>query len=342
MTLIHRLTVACAAFVLAAPAGQTVGIGAVPVSAQTRPDDGDERTDKWSRVFKVPQKGALELSNLAGDVVIAGGGGDEIVVEATKRVEAGSPEQAREQLESLGIRVNETAGRVEISTAFPHGHRGTRAEVDFRIRVPQHVGVNVHTVAGDVRLEKVQGEVRAQTVSGNLVVTDVPHLTEATTVSGNLTITGSRGSGVKGGTVSGDLVAKGLAGDSCNLQSVSGAVTLTDARCQHAQLRSMSGDVQYSGTVASGGRYEFNSHSGDVLLTVTGGSGFELVAKTFSGDLRSDVEFAARAGDEGGRRGRPDRQLRGTIGDGSAYVVVKTFSGSVHVAGASTGRPARR
>lgn len=339
---IHRLVVVCVSFLLVASvAGRDLGLGPASVAAQSRAGGG-ELTEEWSRVFKMPQKGALELSNLAGDVVIAGGTGDEIVVDAVKRVGANGADAGREHLQELDIQVNESPGRVEIASVFPRSSRNTRAEVDYRIRVPQHVAVNVHTVAGDVRLEKVQGEVRAETVSGDLVLTGVQRLTHATTVSGDLTITGSHGDGIRGGTVSGDLMVKGLKGDSCNLQSVSGKVTLTDAQCQRAQLRSMSGDVQYSGPVSSGGRYEFNSHSGDVLLTVTGGAGFELVAHTFSGDLRSDIDLGPRTGGDRGRPGRPRRELRGTVGDGSAYVLVKTFSGSVQVTGATRGRPAAR
>jgi hypothetical protein len=94
----------------------------------------------------------------------------------------------------------------------------------------------------------------------------------------------------------------------------------------------------FGGSLAKTGRYEFNTHSGDVRLSLQGSTGFEITANTFSGELRSDVQLTDRRGDSptvpAGDRDRrhygPKRQeLRGTFGDGSAVVVVQTFSGDL-------------
>ena len=47
---------------------------------------GPEQIDKVSQTFKVGADGALDLSHIAGDVRVTGGSGNEIKVEATKRV----------------------------------------------------------------------------------------------------------------------------------------------------------------------------------------------------------------------------------------------------------------
>ena len=81
-----------------------------------------------------------------------------------------------------------------------------------------------------------------------------------------------------------------------------------------------------------------NSHSGDIRLLVPAGVGFELEANTFSGSLRSDLPLTLRGAtrpeterdDDDTPRGRRNSQsLRGTFGDGSAIVTVRTFSGDV-------------
>ena len=86
---------------------------------------------------------------------------------------------------------------------------------------------------------------------------------------------------------------------------------------------SVSGSVEFGGTLAKGGRYELNSHSGDVRVVLSGATGFELEANSFSGSIRSDLPLKMQ-GDVGRRR-----SVQGVFGDGSAVLSVTTFSGSV-------------
>ena len=47
---------------------------------------GPEQIDKSSQTFKVGADGSLDLTGISGDVRVTGGSGNEIRVEATKRV----------------------------------------------------------------------------------------------------------------------------------------------------------------------------------------------------------------------------------------------------------------
>ena len=90
----------------------------------------------------------------------------------------------------------------------------------------------------------------------------------------------------------------------------------------------MSGNVTFSGPVAKSGRYELHAQSGDVLFTPSGEGGYELQARTFSGDIRTDVPLKL----QGTISGRvPRREVRGTVGDGGATIIARTFSGDVIV-----------
>ena len=57
----------------------------------------------------------------------------------------------------------------------------------------------------------------------------------------------------------------------------------------------MSGNIEFDAPLAKGGRYEFTSHSGNVRIVLSGNTGFELDADTFSGSVRSDVPVTLRA-----------------------------------------------
>jgi hypothetical protein len=66
-----------------------------------------------------------------------------------------------------------------------------------------------------------------------------------------------------------------------------------------------------------------------------------LTANSFSGELRSEVPLSGRQGDalptgdddEGHHPGMRRSELRGTYGDGSALLIVQTFSGDLVVGG---------
>jgi hypothetical protein len=68
------------------------------------------------------------------------------------------------------------------------------------------------------------------------------------------------------------------------------------------------------------------SHSGEIRVAIAGGSGFELEASSFSGEVRSDLHITSRGTNTPERR---RRTLTGTYGDGSAILDLTTFSGSI-------------
>ena len=69
-----------------------------------------------------------------------------------------------------------------------------------------------------------------------------------------------------------------------------------------------------------------------------GNGGFELSARTFNGEVNSELPLVmGKQPDEGDIPGMPkNHDVRGTFGDGSALLVVKTFSGDVTVGRAET------
>ena len=63
-------------------------------------------------------------------------------------------------------------------------------------------------------------------------------------------------------------------------------------------------------------------------MTLSGNTGFEIDANSFSGNVQSDLQITSRGSAQGSRNGRR-RVLNGTYGDGSAVLDLTTFSGSI-------------
>jgi DUF4097 and DUF4098 domain-containing protein YvlB len=213
------------------------------------------------------------------------------------------------------------------------GRHGDHVSVDFTLSVPTGVAVDVHSVSGNLKLTGVRGALRAETVSGDLAASDTPKVELAKSVSGSVTLSGVSTDGdLTMSSVSGDVTAKSIKVHALDVNSVSGDLNVTDVTCDRLTAKSVSGDVTYSGSIARGGSYDVNVHSGTVHLTLADPAGFVLNANTFSGSIRSELPLTI-GGDpdaRGDRHGRmSNRTMRATYGDGSATLNVRSFSGDI-------------
>jgi DUF4097 and DUF4098 domain-containing protein YvlB len=291
-------------------------------------NNGREETERFSRTIKIARDGRLTVENISGSVVVTGGSGDQVSIEAVKRTRGD-----RSQLQNVAIEVEEIGGRVDIRTT--HRGRNTRAWVDYTITVPASISVEVESISGDVQVSNVQGIVRGESVSGNVTMGGTPNLQTAKTVSGDVSLSGvSSNSDLMAGSTSGTLSATNLKVRRLELTSISGDMVLTNVVCEGALAKSVSGNIEYGGRIFGSGRYEFNTHSGDVRLRLVNPGGFEINASSFSGDIRSDMPLTVRGseidrGGSGRNQGRSNPLLRGTFGDGAATLLVRTFSGDI-------------
>jgi DUF4097 and DUF4098 domain-containing protein YvlB len=333
------------AFVLVAgPAHAAVTVrGAVPddnpragwLDRYTEARQGPETIDKVAQTIKVGAEGALDLSNISGDVKVTGGSGSDIVIDATKRVRHRDANEAKRLLSELRVEISNVNGRVEVRTIYPRrsgNDRGVSARVDYIVSVPAGASVTTKNISGNIMVVGVKGEVRIETISGDLDVSGTPNLGLAKTVSGDVRARDIGGATTLTlGTISGTLIASGLKVRSLECGSVSGDMQLSGLQVERIEAKSVSGNIEFDAPLTRGGRYEFASHSGNIRLTVPQGSGFDLDATTFSGSIRSDLPVTLRAGgdQQDGRRGSSNRSVRGSYGDGGAVLAVRSFSGSV-------------
>ena len=297
---------------------------------------GPEQIDTVTQTIKVGDGAVLDLSHLSGDVRVSGGGGSEIKIEATKRVRHRDAAEGKRLLDLLRVDINHFNNRVEVRTIYPRRNatRGNSlsASVDYVITVPSSAAVALKSVSGNIFVSNVRGEVRCEAVSGDVNIGGTPNVAVAKTVSGDVLARdiGSQTALVLS-TVSGTVVGSGLKVRALEAGSVSGDVKISGSQVERLEANSVSGNIEFDAPLARGGRYEFTSHSGDVRITLQGNTGFELDADTFSGSVRSDVPVTLRSvgrPQPGERRGGA-RAIRGSYGDASAILSVRSHSGSV-------------
>ena len=286
-----------------------------------------ELTEPFARTVKVGANSALLVVNTRGEILVSAGGAGQIEISAIKRGRGSNDDEAKRRLAQTQIQVYANGNRVEVRNESENG-----GAADFTITVPSDCAVDLRAVSGDMKVVNVKGELRTQAVSGNVILEGTSRVALVKTVSGDVQITNGGGSaGLSIATVSGDVVANGLSARGLELNSVSGDFRLGGWTGDRLDAHLLSGDFELNGSLIKGGRYDVETHSGDVRLVLGAQPGFEVDATTFSGTI--GITFNMKTEDFRGPvttgRGRGPRSVRGTYGDASASVRVQTFSGNI-------------
>jgi len=296
-----------------------------------RDDSREQDTERTTRTFRLGSSGSLALGNIAGDITVARGTGSDTTVEIVKTARGRDLADAREQLQLVTVdAVERTGNRAEVKARYPNnddsrrrGRRGVNVSVAYTVTTPAGTSVSIETISGSVRVTDISGEVSATTISGDVRIAG-GRVGTAKTISGTVEVTDAQVDGtLDSSSVSGDVILRRVKARRIEAGSVSGDIKLEDVQADRVSAHTTSASIWMSGPLAKNGHYELKGFSGDVRVVLTGNTGFEVEASSFSGDIRaSDFALTSR-----GRVG--SKALNGTYGDGSATLDLSTFSGSI-------------
>jgi DUF4097 and DUF4098 domain-containing protein YvlB len=237
---------------------------------------------------------------------------------------------AKTGLERVVAEVTVRGERGSVETRYPDDKQPPYAvSVAYNVTAPAGTQVDIDTIAGNVRVTGVQGEVNAKAVSGQIELTTCARVSSVRTIAGGLTLTDVRNDmamDVSG--VSADIRMTRVKVPKLTIGVVSGTIVAHEIQADGVSVGTTSGNIEFSGSVSAKGHYDFHAQSGDVKLALTGG--FELDGQSFSGRVETDPALSLTSTVNAATNARR-RSLRGTAGDGGATVVARTFSGNVWV-----------
>lgn len=296
-----------------------------------------EESERTTRALRIGANGDIQISNLSGDIVVTRGSGSEASVEIVKTARAATSDEAKAMLQSVNVDILERSNRAEIRTRHTRTdemRRGNRSHVSvaFTITAPAGTRVRAESMSGSITTKDITGEISLQSVSGTIRASNAGRIAGAQTISGNVEISDTDTDGpIEASSVSGSVIVRRVEARQMELGAISGNVVMENVRGGRIEAQTVSGGVKFTGDVQKDARYDFNSHSGSIDVAVTGGSGFELEATSFSGSVRSDFPAATRGNGAERGRGARERSFRAVVGDGSAVLDLTTFSGSITV-----------
>jgi DUF4097 and DUF4098 domain-containing protein YvlB len=247
-------------------------------------------------------RGIVTVTCPQGAVIVTGSDRNEIKVRA--RTENGA------------IRFTSNGTRATLEPASGRGCNDGR----FEITVPVGARVSARSWSGSVSVKGVRGDLETRTQSADVDIRDVGRI-DVESLSGDVTIQGVAGESAIN-TVSGDIQLGGARGD-VEIETVSGDVDMRDVVAKQVRIHTTSGDVSFTGAILPDGRYEYNTHSGEVRLVLPADVGAQLSIGTFNGGIESDFPITLKADSHDNKR------LSFTLGQGTARIIAETFSGDI-------------
>jgi putative adhesin len=235
----------------------------------------------------------LEISIPSGDIEVETGDGDECVVwvEGNEKL----VEQTLVELQGNRLLV-ELRGKKAFGITIEIGGFSLGSEkLRVRARVPHGSAATLVTASADSQVDGRLGELELRTASGDLLVRgEIERNATLKSVSGDIRID-RVGGDVRGTSVSGDIRIDDVRGKLV-LKSVSGDMRIGAVHGHEATLQSVSGDIQLGVTSGRNVDVDANTVSGDLSsdVALAGDAGdfhngeptLVVRGKTVSGDFR--------------------------------------------------------
>ena len=284
---------------------------ALPFGATAQDYRGRTRIDTTVRLDR---GGTVDLSLISGRIRVTGWDRSDVKILAS--------------IDQGLLRLDANSSRVTLSVDdSDDDHRGRGhhnvGDARYEVSVPRGSRLVLEAVSGDVSASGSQGEIEASSVSGEVDVTGGVREVSVESVSGSVHAAQVNGN-LRAESVSGDVRVETVSGN-VEASTVSGEIRLIGIQSKDVRSETVSGTIVYTGSIDPGGKYSFESHSGNVRLNIPRGAGAQFSVETFSGDITTDFPVTVPAGSGRAREGRMDF----TIGDGRARVTAQTFSGRI-------------
>lgn len=203
----------------------------------------------------------------------------------------------------------------------------------MEVVLPAWARVSVSTYTGNITVEGAPERLEAGSFQGSIRVSGGTGVLDLQSAAGAITVTDFRGTRLNAEATGEDVTVTNATGR-IEVASVSGAVRLRGIRSSYVEAGSVSGLVEFEGTLAADGRYNFESHAGGVVLTLPADASAQLHIAMFSGKFLTQIPATrpGRQSDDG------DLEFTAVMGKGAAQVHIDSFSGDIRVLRAGVSR----
>lgn len=148
-----------------------------------------EAREEWKKTYAVEAGATLEIENGNGTVTVRPGSGPDIEIVATRIAKAGSDEAAKKLLADTAIEERASASSVRISSRVRRmDWGGTQYQVNYEVRAPAGVALNISATNGTVDVADWEGRVEMSATNGTLEGRGLSGAVEASTTNGRINV----------------------------------------------------------------------------------------------------------------------------------------------------------
>jgi len=264
---------------------------------------------KLAERLAVAPDASIRIVTLSGSVRVVGWARDSVVVTGTvdpagRFYLGGGGRGAKLGVE---LRANEAGSApAHLDIRVPSRARVWIKTESATIDVSEVRSVDLNAVSGTIRVGASQ-QVYAESMDGAIEVSGGAPWVRVKTATGNITLTGVRS----------DVAAT----------TVSGSVSVLGGPFERVRLESVTGDLQLAGALDRGGSFDFESHSGAIVLALDDTVSADFDVTSFQGDITNELTAAAPTRAADSRRAT----LVFSTAQGGAQVAIRSFKGPVHL-----------
>ena len=225
-----------------------------------------EIRERFEKTYDFRPGGEVVLDNTNGSVTVETWSKNAVRLEALKKVKARSRRDAEAFMERVKIRVERSRNRIRIETEYPKRHgdfgfmswmfgkRKPEITVEYTLKVPEEVDLDLRTVNGAISVRDVEGQIELHTTNGRIDVEDVLGSVKASTVNGSIEVeleNFGRDDEIRLKTVNGAIVA--YFPEDMDADVEAGTVNGSIRTDFPLQVRGKWGPKRLSGSVGKGG-----------------------------------------------------------------------------------------
>jgi len=276
-----------------------------------------EFTYEYQKTFQVESPVVLNLNLVRGNVYISGSEEGRLVIEATKRVRATNELEAQEVADHIEIKVDVSSEGVKINTnylkmlnrnpSFWQKVLGAGSDsygsVDYTITLPSNSSIEINSMAADIELSSIEGEIHIENTSGS---------TRGEFLFGPITVRQPQGV----------IDLEWIEGD-IRIKSSSSKITIKQVRGA-IDLSTYSGNVTIQTELASPRDYFVETTSGAITFSIPEVASGLLNIETQEGEIQTEVPVTIKSVSH--------HRIIGEFGGGGPTITLSSSSGNVTVA----------
>jgi hypothetical protein len=255
--------------------------------------------------------GRLEVSNFSGSVSVDTWSRDAVRV----RVRCDGGMETEVTSESGGLHLESTE------------RRNPPGRVEYRITAPTWMPIEVSGPMNDVEIDGSKASVNVETVNGDVTLRGGSGDIELTSVQGDVSVTGASGH-LKLSAINQGVTVVRSSGQA-EVETVNGDIMLDDVQLDELDASSVSGNMWFRGALKDQGRYQLESHAGDIQVVMADQPSARVTVSTYSGEVSSDYQI-------GLKNLNSKEDVTFTLGGGGARLGLESFSGRIQLLKASS------